>query len=232
MYWLARSTLNEILQTMINWKGQSASQVLILSDAVTYLEEHKDRKTEELTASELFVSQGWDRLQPATIHLIHGPNAARASKDWKKDVHAMLHWLEESSIAVAQDGCILPYWSSLDRLFLLLEQLKAYDKFCDAALTLAKQKSHHAHGKLPVDVYMKIKIAARQNAGLIQRHAKEWRKRLEKNGKEEILKAFRSGGEVGRAIEDVVGVDRMMKYAKEFVESGIEALDGIAKVKV
>lgn len=234
MHWLARFTMNDILQTMLTWKVQpSASQVQILTDAIAYLNDHKDLRTQELTSSEQFVSNGWDALQPVTIYLILGPTAKQASQDIKKDILALLNWLKDSQIQnEPANRCILPYWETLQHYFLLLEQLKAIDKFADTALILGKQKTHHSYNKIPAEILQKIKKAAKENASMVQGQAKDHKKRLEKTGKEEILKTLNNGDETGKALEEVVGSERMKQYTADFTESGVEALDGILRVKI
>jgi hypothetical protein len=100
------------------------------------------------------------------------------------------------------------------------------------ALVLSKQKTHHSSGKFSADVLSKIKKTAKERADLIRTGAGEWKKVLEKTGIQEVVDACAGGGEVGGVISDVVGKERMRKYAGEFVESGGECLDGVTKVKV
>jgi hypothetical protein len=169
------------------------------------------------------------------LYIIIGSTSKYASKEPEKDLDALSTWLTNSSPELNKDGkesCILPHWTALQPLFLQLELLKCTIAFIDTAITLSKQKAHHTNGKLSADALNKIKKTTKEQAELIQTKARDWKKLLDKNGFDEVLKALTSGGSVGDVIGDVVGKDRMRKYAREFVESGGECLDGVGKVKV
>lgn len=240
MYWLARHTLNDALQTMLSWKSPApASQVRILTDAITHLHTNPANFDIELTPSEQLFSRGWDKLQPVTINLILGPTAANASKDLKADINALYAWLSHDlptallPTDTAKDkGCALPHHTTIQPWYLHLEFLKATLKLVDAAATLSKQKAHHSHSKVPAESVQSIKKVVKEHADLIQQRAKGMKERLAKSGVEEVIRAFRSGGAIGEAVAGVVGEQKMKRYAQGFVESGIEALEGLLKVKV
>jgi ElaB/YqjD/DUF883 family membrane-anchored ribosome-binding protein len=240
MYWLARHTLNDLLQTMLAWKSPTpASQVRILTDAIAHLSSHPESFTAELTPSEQVMSHGWDLLQPITVNLILGPTHAHAAADLKAATAALSAWLTTDlptalypAAASTGPSCILPHHTRLHTLYLHLEFLKAALRLVDAAAALAKQKAHHAHSKIPADALEGVRKAVREQGESVRRRAREMKKRLERGGADEVLAAFRSGGAVGEAVAGLVGEQRMKRYARAFVESAVEAVDGVLKVKV
>jgi hypothetical protein len=239
IYWLAQQTLYDILQTLLTLKPSqqpSTSQSRILKDCISYLTAHTDLATKELTSAEQEIAQAWSLLQPLILYLTMGPKSAHVSREPKKDIDELLSWLNQSpSPKLNRDSngtCILPHWKTIHPLYLHLEVLKCVVNFADTALLLSKQKTHHSNGNFSVDVLGKIKTVAKERAVLIDKGAKEWKKMLERNGVQEVMDACAGGGDVGDVVCDVVGKERMRKYAMEFVESGGECLDGVTKVKV
>jgi hypothetical protein len=225
---------------MLTWKSPApTTQVGILTDAITYLKSHAGDLTAQLTPSEQLFSHGWDKLQPITIYLILGPSAANASKDLKADTAAFYAWLSKDlptalSSTDAQDGktSLLPHYTILQPLFLHLEFLKATLKFTDVALLLSKQKGHHANGKISAGVLQDIKKVIKEQSDFIHQRTKDMKERLGRSGVEDVIKAFKSGEGIGEAVGVVVGEQRMRKYAREFIESAVDGLDGLLKVKV
>jgi N-terminal acetyltransferase B complex non-catalytic subunit len=237
-YWLAHQTLHDILQTILATKpGQQfpSSQTRILNDCIDYIAANADLAINELTPAERNVSQGWSLLQPLIIFAIIGPTSQHALKEPKKGIDELFTWLGDSSLTSEgeeSNSCILPHWSRLTPLYLHLELFKAIMNFIETSLTLSKQKSHHTNGKFSVETLNKIKKTCKDKADIVQKEAREWKKRLEKNGIEDVLSVFDHSGEISTALDEVVGKDRMRKYAKEFVDSAAEALDGVTKVRV
>jgi hypothetical protein len=207
----------------------------MLFESIEYLQKNSATKTAELTSFECEVSGGWDLLQPLAINLVLGSTAPHASEDIKKAFSVILESLSTTRLAFTSLGpSIFPNWTFFHTRFLYLELFKAYDKLADTALTLSKQKSHHAFNKVPLDAVQKIKKEVRGVAELIQKHAKELKKLLEEKGLQDVVNEMKNDGdgEVGRMVEEVIGKEKMKLYTREFVESAVEALDGVGKVRV
>lgn len=183
----------------------------------------------QLSPSEQLISIGWDRLQPLIFVLMLGPQSSHASSNVKKDSSALFDWLKDTSYSSPTNHRLLPQADILQDMFLRLEMLKVYDKFCEVALTAAKQKGHHLHGKLPADIIQKAKTVVADNAKAIRSYAQTWKKKVEKGGKAAVL----------RLLKDGPTGDDIMRFWEadwstpgEIMESAIDALDGVIKVKL
>jgi hypothetical protein len=229
-YWLARHTVNDLLQTLLASKAPyPASQLCIFDIQIKYLKANKDDKMYQLTPSEQLISIGWDRLQPLICAVILGPESPHASSNIKKDSGALLDWLKDTNYAAPTTHRPLPQADVLQDMFLRLELLKACDKFCTVALAAAKQKGHLLHGKLPADVIQKAKALVADNVKAIRGYAQTWKKAVEKGSKAEVLRLLKDGP-TGDDIMQLWEAD--WSTPRDIVESAIDALDGVIKVKL
>jgi hypothetical protein len=204
-----------------------ASQLRILTNQITYLASNVDEKPYQLTLPEQLISTGWDRLQPLILAYTVGASSHHSSSNLKQDATLLLNWVKDTSYSPPDHG-LLPQSDILQDMFLRLEVLKVCDKFCDVALTASKQKGHAMYGKLPAEVIQKIKATGLETAKAIRNHAKEWKKMLEKEGKAGVLDLVKAGP----TGDDVYGVLEGWATTVEIVESALDALDGLIKVKV
>jgi hypothetical protein len=235
MYWLAWWTRNDMFQTLATSKSAiPASHKRVLLDSITYLQEHQDRKSQQLTELETKIFDGWELIQPLVFNIFHDVKSPYASKDLKKDFALVSDFVNASLLAFTSlEPHVLPNWAYYHNRFLYLELFKAYDKLCDGAIAVSKQKSHHAYGKIPIEIVLSIKKESRVTGTLIQSQSKELKQRLEKNGTSVILGLLKNGEDgIGAAVEALLGANTVKDYSKKFLESVIESLDGILKVNL
>ncbi|TLD39226.1 Tetratricopeptide-like helical [Venturia nashicola] len=234
-YWLAWWTRNDLLQTIASSKSAlPPTQQRILFDSIQFLKENASLKAQQLTEHELKVFEGWELMQPVTIHILLDAKSPQASKDLKKDFSLLSDFVGASRLAFTTlEAPVLPDWAYYHSRFLYLELFKAYDKLCDGAIAVSKLKANHAYGKIPVEVVLSIKKDSRVTGTLIQSQAKGLKQVLEKNGTSVLLGLLREDENgVGVALEELLRPDTVKAYTSKFLESVLESLDGILKVKL
>ncbi|QDS67645.1 hypothetical protein FKW77_004638 [Venturia effusa] len=234
-YWLAWWTRNDLLQTMTSSKSAlPASQQRIFLDSIRFLQENADRKLQELTVHELKIYDGWEVIQPIIVHIFQDAKSPHASKDLKKDFLLVSDFLNASRLAfTTTEAPVLPDWTYYHGRFLYLELFKAFDQLCDRVIAVSKLKTHHDYGKIPIETVLSIKKDSRVTGTLLQSQAKDLKRGLEKTGSSllmEMLREDRNG--VGEALEELLGPDTVKEYTNKFLESVVESLDGILKVKL
>lgn len=223
------------MQTLTTSKSAlPAFQQRILLDSVRFLQENADRKTQELTEHELKVYEGWELIQPLTIHVFLDAKSPHASKHLKNDFLLVSDYLNASRLALTSlEAPALPDWAYYHSRFLYLELFKAYDKLCDGVIAISKLKAHHTYGKIPIEAVLSIKKDSRVTGTLIQSQAKELKQVLEKTGTSVLLGLLREDeNDVGVALEELLRPDTVKGYTKKFLGSVVESLDGILKVKL
>ncbi|RDI80028.1 hypothetical protein Vi05172_g10050 [Venturia inaequalis] len=234
-YWLAWWTRNDLLQTIASSKsGLPPTQQRILYDSIKFLQENAGLKTQELTQDELKVYDGWELIQPIIIHVFLDVKSPQASQNLKKDFSLVSDFLSASRLAFTTlEAPMLPDWAYYHSRFLYLELLKAYDKLCDGVIAVSKLKAHHTYGKIPVEGVLGIKKDSRVTGTLIQSQAKELKQVLEKTGSSLLLGLLREDENgVGVALEELLRPDTAKAYTRKFLESVLESLGGILKIKL
>ncbi|KAF2435237.1 hypothetical protein EJ08DRAFT_646109 [Tothia fuscella] len=241
-FWLAQQTLHDLIQTMPTWKMPlPETQVQLARDLLKYIMLHRADAANELTASEIEVSTGWKHLLNFTFPVVGEVEGLmlRDPETLQKKLDDLSKWLkiasEANKLTLDMKKLAAPPFAdhtALQHCILHLEILKAINKCANAALAVSKQKNHHTHGKLSADALHKMKISVKGNADEIYKYLREIKKGLESHGIEEVARSFVGHGKIGEKIEKIVPLERRQKYAREFVESGIEALDGVLRVKV
>lgn len=209
-----------------------ASQQRVFTESIQYLQEHQSQRAQELTELEVKVFDGWDLLQPLIIHIFLDAKSPHASKDLKKDFMLASEFITAARLVFTSIGSpAIPDWAYYHGRFLYLELFKAYDKLCDGVIAVSKQKTHHTNGKIPIEAVLSIKKDARVSGTLIQSQTKELKQQMEKNGTSVIMGLLKIR-DIGDAIEDLLGAETVRSYTKKFLESVLESLDGILKVKL
>lgn len=223
------------MQTIASSKSAlPPTQQRILLDSIKFLQENAGLKTQELTEHELKVYEGWELIQPLLIHIFLDVKSSLASNNLKKDFSLVSDFLDASRLAFTTlKAPVLPDWAYYHSRFLYLELFKAYDKLCDAVIAVSKLKAHHTYGKIPIEAVLSIKKDSRVTGTLIQTQAKELKQVLEKTGTSVLLGLLREDENgVGVALEELLRPDTVKGYTKKFLESAVESLDGILKVKL
>jgi len=127
---------------------------------------------------------------------------------------------------------ILPGEGLLSLFFGSLELLRAVWKICETIRSAQNQKAAH---RLKNEVKKKtIDVLAAQTEAfyaLIQEAAKRAVDRLQGGG-EQALVAQAGWGETGLAIMELMQQDEVRGYARLFVDSGVESIRGVLKVKL
>lgn len=178
--------------------------------------------------------QGWELIQPLAIYIFSDAKSPHASTDLKKDLLLVSDFVNASRLAFTTlEAPVLPDWVYYHSRFLYLELFKAYDKLCDGVIAVSKLKAHHTYGKIPIEAVLSIKKESRVTGELLQSQAKELKQVLEKNGTSVLLGLLREDENgVGVALEELLRPDTVKRYTKKFLESVLESLDGILKVKL
>lgn len=178
--------------------------------------------------------EGWELSQALIIHIFLDAKSPQASKDLKRDFSLVSDFLNASRLAFTSlEPPVLPDWAYYHSRFLYLELFKAYDKLCDGVIAVSKLKGHHTYGMIPIEMVLRIKKDSRVIGTLIQSQAKELKQILERTGTSVLLGLLREDENgVGVALEELLRPDTAKEYTKKFLESVLESLDGILKVRL
>jgi hypothetical protein len=236
-----RWQVNELVPALLSLKSTSLTETQnrTMDQLLGYLKDNIEAQDAELTPNERDICQRWDKLIPIAIWLILGPKHQHASRNIKQDLTSLTEYLKTATLATqAQDMDIgnddrleFTHFSELESWFLHLEFAKTCVMFGATATTLLKQKGHHAAGNVSADVVNKIKAEAKALGGVVQKHARTLQSGLKKDGKQKVLAVVKGGG-LGALIEQLASGEQLRRYVDEMVESAIEGLDGVLKVKV
>jgi len=142
----------------------------------------------------------------------------------------MEDWLQRT-LADPRPHGLLPHDSALQHMFLHLELLKAYSRFCEHGLAFLKQKSHELQGKLAKDQLNRMTATIRERAADIRGRATKWINRLSEGGLDALVNQAIEGS-TGELIEDLLGSDKVETYAALYKESALDALNGVLMVKI
>jgi hypothetical protein len=217
----------------------SESQNRTVAQLLKYLQDNTNAQDTELTTAERDICQRWDKIVPITTWLILGAKHLHASRNIKGDLASLVSFLNTATLAIqAQDMDLgsddrfeFTHFSELESWFLHLEFAKACMQFATTAAALLKQKSHHAASGISVDVLAKIKAEAKALGDAVQKQARVLQASLRMDGRAKVLQVIKGGG-LGVLIEQLTGGEQLRRYVDEIVESAIEGLDGVLKVKV
>lgn len=241
MYWAVRWQVNEIVPALLSSKLSSLSdaQNRTVDQLLQYLHSNSTAQDTELTPAEREICARWDRLLPTTFWLTLGPKHLHASRDIKQDLKSLVEYLSTATLAIkaeemdlgADDRLEFTHFSELESWYLHLEFAKTCSQFVTAATTLSKQRGHHAAGAITVDTLNKIKTEAKALGDAVQKQARTLQASLKKDGDAKVLAVVKSGG-LGGVIERLIGDSQLRMYVGEMVESAVEGLDGVLKVKV
>jgi len=139
--------------------------------------------------------------------------------------------LQIKKLEIDEGGLVFTHWTQLETWFLHLEFVKACHKLVETTITMSKQKGHHSAGKVPAEILQQIKKEGNAVGETVQKQAKVIRDSLVKDGRVKVMKAVKKG-ELGAVIDKLFGGEGLRRWIEEMVESAVEALDGVLKVKV
>jgi hypothetical protein len=192
----------------------------------------------QLTDSEQYVSVGWDHLTPLTCWLTLGADDPRASKDIKTDTKALLNWVQGTSLKPSspQDDddplSNLPTAETVQDLFLRAEVLKAVHVFCDAATTASKLKGSAAAKHMQPNLITQTRAAAVQSFQSIRDFALEWKKRMREAGTD-MVTGLLAMDDTGEDVRELMGEAWSKEETiQDIVESAVDAIDGLTKVRL
>lgn len=241
MYWAVRWQINELVPALLSSKlaALSESQSNTMDKLMTYLRENAKAADNELTPTEREVCLHWDLLIPLAIWLVLGPKHPHASQDVQQGLKTLAEHLNAAALASqAQDIDLghddrleFTHASELESWYLHLELAKTCVQFVTTATVFLKQKSHHAARGITADALGKVRTESKALADAMQKQASSLKDGLQKSGRQKVLRAVQSGG-LGGLIERITGGEQLRMYVDEMVESAIEGLDGVSKVKV
>ncbi|KAF2666048.1 hypothetical protein BT63DRAFT_48014 [Microthyrium microscopicum] len=231
-YWLARQTTNTLLIHLLTTKPPHEPYLLPLLDtSVSYLESNISDISYQLTPAELAIAPAWDALLPLVAWLILGPSDTRASKNIAKDITAFAGLL--SALEKAPEHDVLPSSEAVHAFYLRYDILLAARTFVDAATLATKGKSPIAKS-VPIAALKSVTSAVDAASRVLREAGSSWRDSVKREGKkvvQELVGAGATGEEIGELFSEVGGwsVDGVVK---DIVESAVDALDGLSKVKV
>jgi N-terminal acetyltransferase B complex non-catalytic subunit len=236
--WIAASTRADLVQTLIQSRtAPSPSQIehIMAAEDVLDLEVESGQAKLELTAIESrSLIQEWKLIGHLLIDLLLPPNerldvAKLAHEKYLEIFDHMRSNLTDPLDSVYGDRD-LPMWTLLHFSFTELEQLKAWERVC--GIWIATKKKDGKHGRLPkqpsVEQISTLKEEVRRRAITVQNEIRAWKIRLEKTGTERILEMMKRESN----LEQILGVERLKRYARSMRDSAVDALDGVIKVKV
>jgi N-terminal acetyltransferase B complex non-catalytic subunit len=173
------------------------------------------------------------------VWLTLGPKHLHASRDITQSLTSLVEFLKTATLAIQaqemdigqDDRLEFTHFSEMESWYLHLEFAKTCVHFVTTATALLKQKNHHASGAIPTDALGKIKNEAKALGGAVQKQAKGLQTSLKKDGRQKVLQVIKAGG-LGELIDQLTGGEQLRRYVDEMVDSAIEALEGVLKVKV
>ena len=240
-YWIVRWQINETIQVLLATKPTSLSepQNRTLDKLLHYLETNNSAQDTELTPAEREVCARWNKLMPLAFWLILGPKHFHASKNVKQDMESLAEYLNTATLAIqaedmeisADDRLEFTHFDEFENWYLNLEFAKTCSQFVTSAFILIKQRGHHSAGVLTVNDLNKIKNAAKNLGEAVQKQARTLQVSLKKEGNAKVLQVVKSGG-LGGVIAQMIGESQLRMYVEEMVESAVEGLEGVLKVKV
>jgi len=109
--------------------------------------------------------------------------------------------------------------------------LKACAQSCNTLLNPKEPKAKNKHvASLKAKIEAVKKVAVEKAQG-VRRVAGKWEAELKVNGQKRMVGQVRNDL-LGRRVEEVVGRDFVDGCVREMVESAVDALQGVARVKV
>jgi hypothetical protein len=231
--------VNELVPSLLTTKSSSLSEAQnrTIDQLLQYLQAHSENI--ELTPAEQEICAKWDKLLLIVFWIVLGPKHHHASKDVKQDLKSLTEFLSTATLAIqvedmdlAQDDRLeFTHFSELEAWYLNLEFAKSCSLFVTAAMALSKQKGHHSAGVLTVDTLNKIKTGAKSLSDAVQKQARNLQTGLQKDGVAKVLHVVKSGG-LGGVIEQLAGEGPLRLYVQEMVESAVEGIEGVLRIKV
>jgi hypothetical protein len=217
----------------------SENQNRTIESLLQYLHTNTAQQEVELTPTEQETCARWNKLTPLAIWLVLGPKHPQVSTNTKQDLESLSEYLSTATLAIkaedmdvaADDRLEFTHFSELESWYLHLEFAKACSAFVTAAMVLRKQKGHHAANGVALDALNKLKTETKNLADAVQKQARTLQTSLTKDGKAKVLAVVKSGG-LGGVIEQLIGDNELRMYVEEMVESAVEGLDGVLKIKV
>lgn len=241
-FWAARRQLNESVAAVLTSKLTvlTTGQIDTINSIFKYLRENDEMALHELTPTERSTSVPWDHLADLTFWLVRGPGTQEQPLDIKATASMLLDFLNSAKLAIdaedmeigADDRLEFTHASEFESWYLHLELAKTCSLFVTTAMAFSKQKGHHTASKgIPVDILNKIKTGAKALGDAVQKQAKTLQTDLKKDGKEKVLAVVKAGG-LGSVIDQLIGESQVRMYVGEMVDSAVEGLEGVLKVKV
>lgn len=245
-YWKSRHAINDTILTLLFSQPPHEPYLLPQLDLdMAYLKANHDDMRYQLTTSEQRVSTCWDLLVPLIWRLVFGVNdKVAAASDTVKALKAVQSWLQESQrqhTTETSDQNVFPSNESLQGAYLSFEVINAVSLFCDAVTIATSGKPpypHHTAGAktIPADAIKITKSAAKAAFDAVHVRAEEWRKRVKEEGSKYVTAALFSGA-IGEDVKELLDSDDTGNWNQEaiindLVESAIDSLDGLCKVKL
>lgn len=233
--WIAAANRADLLQTLLQSKAMpSASQINNLNSIESAMAEELKTKQpgEELTAVEgRFLLREWGYASNWMLELLAPPNAPLI---WAPEIHLDRFNKMRNSLKDPVYFSLLekgpPMWTTLHVLFSDLERLKTWERLCDMWASIKKKEGKN--GRLPkepsVDQIQVLKKEVKGRAVAMQNKVRAWKVKLEQTGTEQILEMMKSESN----LEQLLGTERLKRYARSMRDSAVDALDGVIKVKV
>lgn len=205
----------------------------LLDNSLAYLSSNISDMPYQLTTSEQAISQGWDYLLPLVCWLMLGSSNSHATKDFNKDLAQLNTFISDSSFSKTCKHDILPSPEPVHDFYLRFEFLKAVNSFTDTALTISKSKNSPIRKLIPVDKVKKMKISITETASTMNKNAVSWRDKFKSEG-QAVVNELLAGTATGDDVKEVLSETswKTSNAVKDIVESAVDTLDGMTKMKL
>ncbi|TKA64720.1 hypothetical protein B0A49_07987 [Cryomyces minteri] len=225
-YWLTMvSTMNSIYKCLLQHKPVPDLILTRMS------EEPIPPQRGELMDCETNAKVAWAHVG-AAVTCMFGVNADR---NIEHPMQRMQEWLDQQerhySPARRKVSGTLPGGESLHSLFLTLDVLKTYAKFCEVATARSKEKSQKMSEKTVKVQTTGLSTGIEKLHAAVQSHASAWLNALTDERERPWMELVCSGA-VGEALERLVGLKELTQFAVRINESARDAVEGVLHVRL
>ncbi|KAK3074914.1 hypothetical protein LTS18_014138, partial [Coniosporium uncinatum] len=172
-------------------------------------------------------TQGWYLLRTLALTSFHKPTANEPQLIQK--IHKFID--DMAPPTNSEELPLLPDCHFLERAFLTLEFLKACTHLCHVLLNPKEPKAKNRtviSQKASIESLRKL---AAEKAQGFKKVIVKWEAELKANGHKRVFRLVEEDV-LGKRVEEIIGKDFVEGCVREIVESAVDALQGIGRVKV
>jgi len=231
LLWVTICTQLDLTQTILQTKAcpgpsQSEAAVICQNAIVDLL---KDGKLDFTAVEHRYLLLEWDftkRLIWELMQLPNTPSLMTPEQHLETFNHIQEHVQTDYKDEVELD---MPMWTILHFLYSELEVLKAWEKICEVWVTAKKLDKVSRLPKEPsIAQIHSLRKDIIKRADSVQDAARAWRNKMQSTGVRKILDMMKKDSN----LEELLGAERLGRYAKSMRDSALDALDGVIKVRV